>query len=77
MGPTSYQAALPRDNKFSHKSVVKKMAEELGFEPRRRLHDLPVFKTGPFNRLGIPPYLVDPEGLEPSTRRLWAVCSDH
>ena len=31
------------------------MAEELGFEPRRHLHDLPVFKTGPFNRLGIPP----------------------
>jgi hypothetical protein len=32
------------------------MAEELGFEPRRQLPDLPVFKTGPFNRLGIPPY---------------------
>ena len=31
------------------------MAEELGFEPRRRFPDLPVFKTGPFSHLGIPP----------------------
>ena len=31
------------------------MAEELGFEPRRRFPDLPVFKTGPLSRLGIPP----------------------
>ena len=31
------------------------MAEEQGFEPWRRFHDLPVFKTGPFNHLGIPP----------------------
>ena len=48
------------------------MAEELGFEPRRRSHDLPVFKTGPFNHLGIPPdkFLVDHVGLEPTTRRL-------
>ena len=27
-----------------------KVAEEKGFEPLRRLHDLPVFKTGPFNQ---------------------------
>ena len=50
-----------------------KMAQKLGFEPRRRSHDLPVFKTGPFNHLGIPPsffLLVDPVGLEPTTRRL-------
>ena len=33
----------------------REMAEELGFEPRRRFPDLPVFKTGPFNHLGIPP----------------------
>ena len=49
------------------------MAEELGFEPRRRFHDLTVFKTIPFNHLGIPPsvyYLVDPVGLEPTTSRL-------
>ena len=26
------------------------MAEEKGFEPLRHLHDLPVFKTGPFNQ---------------------------
>ena len=26
------------------------MAEEKGFEPLRRSHDLPVFKTGPFNQ---------------------------
>ena len=31
------------------------LAEELGFEPRRRFPDLPVFKTGPFSHLGIPP----------------------
>ena len=46
------------------------MAEELGFEPRRRSHDLSVFKTDPFNHLGIPPYMVDPVGLEPTTNRL-------
>ena len=40
MSPTSYLAALSRD-------IV---AEEKGFEPLRRLHDLPVFKTGPFNQ---------------------------
>ena len=27
-----------------------KMAEEKGFEPLRRFHDLSVFKTDPFNR---------------------------
>ena len=41
MSPTSYQAAPSRD-------II--MAEEKGFEPLRRLHDLPVFKTGPFNQ---------------------------
>ncbi len=60
------------------------MAEKLGFEPRRRSHDLPVFKTGPFSHLGTSPrsseyyydrfesiyILVDPVGLEPTTRRL-------
>ena len=40
MSPTSYQTAPSRDI----------MAEEKGFEPLRRLHDLPVFKTGPFNQ---------------------------
>ena len=51
------------------------MAEKLGFEPRRRVNDLPVFKTGPFSHLGTSPkvnnvYMVDPVGLEPTTRRL-------
>lgn len=48
------------------------MAEKLGFEPRRRSHDLPVFKTGPFSHLGTSPckQVVDPVGLEPTTRRL-------
>ena len=47
------------------------MAEEQGFEPWRASQPLPVFKTGPFNRLGIPPLkLVDPVGLEPTTNRL-------
>lgn len=36
------------------------MAEEQGFEPWRRFHDLPVFKTGPFNHLGIPPVMNGP-----------------
>ena len=57
------------------KHLNQDMAEELGFEPSRHLHDLPVFKTGPYNHLGIPP-LVDPEGLEPSTGRLWADSSN-
>ena len=33
---------------YSSKKII--MAEEKGFEPLRRLHDLPVFKTGPFNQ---------------------------
>ena len=68
MSPTSYQTALSRDIK---------MAEKEGFEPPRDFHHLPVFKTGPFNHLGISPYtnkilklLVDPTGLEPVTDRL-------
>ena len=34
-----------------------KMAQKLGFEPRRRSHDLPVFKTGPFSHLGTSAYV--------------------
>ena len=52
------------------------MAEKEGFEPSRGLHPLSVFKTDPFNHLGISP-LVDSTGLEPVTDRLWADCSDH
>ena len=32
-----------------------RLAEEQGFEPWRASQPLPVFKTGPFNHLGIPP----------------------
>ena len=57
MSPTSYQTALSRD----------KMAEEKGFEPLRRLHDLPVFKTGPFNQTWVFLHKVVPKaGLEPA-----------
>ena len=36
-----------------------RMAEKLGFEPRRRANDLPVFKTGPFSHLGTSPGYVN------------------
>ena len=41
-----------RATKLLHPAICNtlKMAEEKGFEPLRRLHDLPVFKTGPFNQ---------------------------
>ena len=43
------------------------MAEEKGFEPLRRLHDLPVFKTGPFNQTWVFLHKVVPKaGLEPA-----------
>ena len=35
--------------------ILIPMTEELGFEPRRRLPDLAVFKTAPFSHLGTPP----------------------
>ena len=43
------------------------MAEEKGFEPLRRLHDLPVFKTGPFNQTWVFLHKMVPKaGLEPA-----------
>ena len=52
------------------------MAEEKGFEPLRRSHDLPVFKTGPFSQTWVflhkdftrSPFidLVPKAGLEPA-----------
>ena len=42
------------------------MAEEKGFEPLRRLHDLPVFKTGPFNQTWVFLRMVPKVGLEPT-----------
>ena len=57
MSPTSYLAALSRD-------IV---AEEKGFEPLRRFHDLSVFKTDPFNRTWVFLHHMVPEvGLEPT-----------
>ena len=42
------------------------VAEEKGFEPLRRLHDLPVFKTGPFNQTWVFLRMVPKAGLEPA-----------
>ena len=44
------------------------MAEEMGFEPLRRFHDLLVFKTNPFNRTWVFLHkkLVPKVGLEPT-----------
>ena len=42
------------------------MAEEKGFEPLRRSHDLPVFKTGPFNQTWVFLRMVPKAGLEPA-----------
>ena len=54
MSPASYQIAPSRD-------VYKtnKVAEEKGFEPLRRVNDLPVFKTGPFNQTWVFLHLKD------------------
>lgn len=40
---------------FTYQSKIY-MAEALRFELRRDLHPLSVFKTDPFNRLGMLPY---------------------
>jgi hypothetical protein len=43
------------------------MAEEEGFEPPRRLHDLSVFKTDPFNQTWVfLQKMVPKAGLEPA-----------
>ena len=57
--PDELPAAPPRD-------MGKTMAEEKGFEPLRRLHDLPVFKTGPFNQTWVFLRLVLVAGIEPA-----------
>ena len=46
----------------------KLLAEEKGFEPLRRSHDLPVFKTGPFNQTWVflQNKMVPKAGLEPA-----------
>ena len=42
-------------------------AEKEGFEPSRRLPDLPHFECGPFNRLGTSPNLCYIPGPDPPT----------
>ena len=42
------------------------MAEEKGFEPLRRFHDLSVFKTDPFNLTWVFLRMVPKAGLEPA-----------
>ena len=42
------------------------MAEKKGFEPLRRLPDLPVFKTGPFSQTWVLLHMVLQAGLEPA-----------
>ena len=64
MSPTSYQTALSRDFVVTYSPY--KLAEEKGFEPLRRLHDLPVFKTGPFNQTWVFLQMVPKVGLEPT-----------
>ena len=46
--PLGYE---PNELPLLYPAIYKlKMAEEKGFEPLRRVNDLPVFKTGPFNQ---------------------------
>ena len=53
--PTTSGLWARRATRLLYPAIFNSMAEELGFEPRRQFPDLPVFKTGPFNHLGIPP----------------------
>ena len=50
--PTTSGLWARRATRLLHPAInnIFKMAEEKGFEPLRRFHDLPVFKTGPFNQ---------------------------
>ena len=43
------------DSICNHRTTFENMAEEEGFEPPRRLPDLPHFECGPFSLLGTPP----------------------
>lgn len=51
------------------------MAPTGGFEPPRRFHDLSVFKTDPFNRLGMWANMADVLGVEPSPTVFQTVAS--
>ena len=48
--------------------IKLKVAEEKGFEPLRRVNDLPVFKTGPFSQTWVflQIKMVPKVGLEPT-----------
>ena len=60
--PDELPAAPPRD--IQYKILL---AEEKGFEPLRRLHDLSVFKTDPFNQAWVfLHYMVLVAGIEPA-----------
>ena len=58
--PSELPSAPPRD-------VNINMAEEKGFEPLRRLRDLSVFKTDPFNRTWV--FLQHKWCLKPESNR--------
>ena len=47
--PTTFGLWAQRATRLLYPAITK-LAEEKGFEPLRRLHDLSVFKTDPFNR---------------------------
>nr|DAU12982.1 MAG TPA: hypothetical protein [Caudoviricetes sp.] len=40
----------------------------MGFEPMRRLPDLPHFECGPFNHLGTSPYKGNTKGIKKPAR---------
>ena len=46
---------MPYDSIRNHRATLENMVEEEGFEPPRRLPDLPHFECGPFSLLGTPP----------------------
>ena len=72
-----YATHVRKQRELYHQTFLTIMAQKLGFEPRCRSHDLPVFKTGPFSHLGTSAYVqfVDPVGFEPTTFRLEGECS--
>lgn len=56
LAPVSWSAPLARASLIATWVLLQnQMAEKLGFEPRHRINDLSVFKTGPFSHLGTSP----------------------
>ena len=67
--PTTFGLWARRATRLLHPAmnIFKQVAEEKGFEPLRRSHDLPVFKTGPFNQTWVfLQQMVPKVGLEPT-----------